>query len=224
MTDFQHSFRIDEQGIELIRSFEGLRLTAYQDATGIWTIGYGHTSSAGDPQVNRGLTISQEDAEKILQRDVAQFAQGVARLITIKLNEAQFACLVSFAYNVGLDAFARSGVLKAVNARDFEAVPRRLALWTKAGGKTLPGLVRRRAAEAALFMAGDSQPINRRIVPQQGKPLRQSKTVWSALAIIFIALVNALELAAPWVFAALAIAAAIVIIHQRLQKIKQEGI
>jgi lysozyme len=158
MSDFVRTMKISEQGLELIRQFEGLRLNAYRDAGGIWTIGYGHTSAAGQPHVEQGMSITREEATRILARDAAQFANGVARRVHVEISQAQFDALVSFAYNVGLGNFERSSVLKAVNARDFAAVPRRLALWTKAVGKTLPGLVRRRAAEGALFQSGRPGP------------------------------------------------------------------
>jgi hypothetical protein len=80
---------------------------------------------------------------------------GVKSAITSPLNDNQFSALVSFAYNVGLGSFRSSSVLRSVNACRFDRVPADLALWVKAGGKVLPGLIRRRAAEAALFLADD---------------------------------------------------------------------
>jgi lysozyme len=143
--------RVTEEGLALIRRFEGFRAKAYRDPIGVWTIGYGHTSAAGPPRVHKGLTISRREAEEILARDVEAFAEGVATSLRIVLNEAQFSALVSFAYNVGLGNFRRSSVLTMANRGDFAAVARRLALWTRAGGRILPGLVKRRAAEGQLF-------------------------------------------------------------------------
>lgn len=143
--------RITQNGIDLIKRFEGFRATAYLCPAKVLTIGYGHTSRAGAPPVTRGMKIGEAEAAVILRRDVESFAKGVAKLLTIPLNDNQFSALVSFAYNVGLGAFAKSSVLKAVNSQDFAAVPGRLKLWTKGGGKVLPGLVKRRAAEAQLF-------------------------------------------------------------------------
>jgi GH24 family phage-related lysozyme (muramidase) len=143
--------RVNDAGLKLIRAAEGFRGRAYRDAVGIWTIGYGHTSMAGPPAVHEGLTITAEAGEKILARDVENFARGVEGALTVTLNDNEFSALVSFAYNVGLGNFRKSSVLKAANAGDREAVARRLQLWVKAGGKTLPGLVKRRAAEAQLF-------------------------------------------------------------------------
>jgi lysozyme len=121
----------------------------------VWTIGYGHTSRAGPPDVEPGTAISAQQAREILAGDLDAFSAGVRSSIRTSLNDNQFSALVSFAYNVGLGSFRGSSVLSAVNSGDLEAVPRRLALWVKAGGKTLPGLIKRRAAEAALFLEPD---------------------------------------------------------------------
>lgn len=167
--------RLTKEGLALIRASEGFRAEAYRDAAGVWTIGYGHTAMAGPPQVTAGLRLGREEADAILARDVEKFAGGVREAVTVPLNDAQFSALVSFAYNVGLGALRGSSVLKAVNAQDFEAVPSRLALWVKAGGRTLPGLVRRRAAEGALFSGGGS-------TTEAPLPPVKNNTLWSVLA------------------------------------------
>jgi lysozyme len=148
--------RVSDAALELIMRFEGFRAEAYRDAAGIWTIGYGHTSMAGPPQVRPGMRITKAEAVDILRRDVERFARGVARAIgdeaLAKLDENQFGALVSFAYNVGLGNFRRSSVLRAVRDGRPEDVPRLLLRWTKAGGRRLRGLVRRRRAEGRLWM------------------------------------------------------------------------
>lgn len=144
--------KVNAATIELIKSFESLRTRAYQDTGGVWTIGYGHTSAAGNPKVFRGMVVSPESAERILMDDVTQFAMGVEQLVIVNLNDNQFGALVSFAFNVGLGAFKGSSVLARVNNRQFAEVPARLNLWVKDNGKVLKGLVRRRKAEGALFM------------------------------------------------------------------------
>jgi GH24 family phage-related lysozyme (muramidase) len=144
---------ITNEGLELIRTFEGFRSRAYRDPAGICTIGFGHTSQAGNPPVVEGMEITREEGERILAADVEVFAAGVRKLIRRPLTDRQFSALVSFAYNVGLGNFVKSSVLKAVNAGDLQTAARRLQLWVKAGGKVLPGLVKRRAAEAALLAA-----------------------------------------------------------------------
>ena len=140
---------VSKEGLALIRRFEGFRAKAYRCPAGIWTIGYGHTSQAGPPTVTPGMQINRDDASDILDRDVARFAEDVRKLVRVDLSDAQFAALVSFAFNVGIGNFRASSVLKAVNAGEFDIVPRRLQLWVKAGSKILPGLVKRRAAEGA---------------------------------------------------------------------------
>lgn len=142
-----------EEGLALIRRFEGFRAQAYRCPAGIWTIGYGHTSNAGPPRVSPGMEMSEAEARRVLAADVERFAAEVRAALTREVSPQQFSALVSFAFNVGTAAFRTSSVLRAVNAGDFGAVPGRLGLWVKAMGKTLPGLVRRRAAEAQMFSA-----------------------------------------------------------------------
>ena len=231
---------IGNDGLELIKSHEGFRARAYRDASGVWTIGYGHTSMAGPPRVGPGLEISEAEAEAILRRDVERFAAGVRRALRRELDEAQFSALVSFAYNVGLANFGRSSVLRAVNAGDFEAVPRRLSLWVKAGGRTLPGLIRRRAAEAALFAAGSGRPAaagdGEGVEPVRGKPPQRSTTTLAAIISALAAaasslasgvrdVADALPAVRPGLIAAIIVGlAAAWIIRERWRKSLDEGI
>jgi lysozyme len=213
-----------EEGLDLIKQFEGFRGAAYRDPVGIWTIGYGHTSTAGSPEVVAGLAVSETEAGDILARDVDQFARGVRALVRVDLSDGQFSALVSFAYNVGLAALKRSSVLTAVNAKDFAAVPRRLQLWTKAGGHVLPGLVKRRAAEAALFASAGLSPVQ----PTRAKPAQQSKTIWSAVVVMLLAGVQA-WLSASMKLGAMALllvmaAGLALIIYERVKKLKEEGL
>jgi lysozyme len=138
---------ISQTGIKLIKRFEGCRLTAYKDAVGVLTIGYGHT---GD--VRSGETITQAQADKLLAADVAKFAKGVATLIKVPINQNKFDALVSFAYNCGLGALKTSTLLSLVNKKDFKGAANEFEKWTHAGGKVLKGLVSRRKAEKALFL------------------------------------------------------------------------
>lgn len=145
--------QMTEQGLALIRRFEGFRGEAYRCPAGVWTIGYGHTAAAGPPVVKPGMTMSEADARRVLAADVVRFASAVRLCLTREVNGEQFSALVSFAFNVGVGAFRGSSVLRAVNEGRFADVPERLMLWVKAGGTVLPGLQKRRAAEAALFMS-----------------------------------------------------------------------
>jgi GH24 family phage-related lysozyme (muramidase) len=145
--------KISDAGLELIIRFEGLRLEAYLDPVGIWTIGCGHTG----PEVRRGLKISRPRAMQLLREDVREAEEAVTRLVQRPLNQAQFDALVSFAFNAGGGALAQSTLLRRLNAGDRAAAQREFAKWVKGtiGGRkvTLPGLVRRRAAEAKMFGA-----------------------------------------------------------------------
>ncbi len=181
--------RMTEQGIALIKAFEGFRDRAYRDPAGILTIGYGHTSAAGAPQVTTGLRMSEREAEAVLRDDVGKFSKEVVRLLRVELSDQQFSALVSFTYNVGSENLQRSSVLEAINKKDFASVPRRLALWTKAAGRVLPGLVKRRAAEAALFVGEDSGSSHKP-EPQTGKPVTRSTSIWAA---VIIAVLSALQ-------------------------------
>lgn len=219
---------VTDEGLALIKRFEGFRPRAYRCPAGVWTIGYGHTTSAGPPAVSAGMAIDEAMAETILRRDVEQFADAVRRSLTRRLDERQFSALVSFAYNVGIGNFRSSSVLRAVNAGDFDAVPRRLQLWNKAGGTVLAGLVRRRAAEAELFAAQGvaAGPVTR----PEGKALHRSSTVVATLLSILMAAVSAF-LSAPgigWTLAlvllAVAVAAGGWIIRERWRKALEEGL
>lgn len=149
------NLRVNQKGLALIKEFEGFRSKAYRCPAGVWTVGYGHTSAAGEPKVGPLTVVTREEGEAILRRDLGTFERAVAEAVRVTVTCNQFSALVSFCYNVGPGAFRSSSVLKAVNAKQWNEVPRRLALWNKAGGKVLPGLVRRRAAEAALFLERD---------------------------------------------------------------------
>jgi GH24 family phage-related lysozyme (muramidase) len=150
-----HSGQINAAGLELIKHFEGLRTTAYLDPVGIWTIGYGHTSMAGPPPVYEGLTITAAEAETILQQDLDLFERGVAEALTIATRDDPFSAMVSFSFNVGLKAYRDSTLLRKHNAGDFAGAADEFLRWVYADGQILPGLVRRRQAERALYL---SQP------------------------------------------------------------------
>lgn len=147
--------RTGEKGIALIKKMEGCELEAYKCPAGIWTIGYGHTTAAGEPDVTEGMKITQREAAVILKQDLRKFEDAINRLVKVELSQSQFDALVSFVFNIGAGAFAKSTLLKKLNAGDYDAVPSELAKWSKAGKKVLKGLVARRAAEAALWSEDD---------------------------------------------------------------------
>ena len=160
--------QISPHGLAKLKQWEGLKTKAYKDAGGVWTIGYGHTAMAGSPQPYQGQVITAVEAESILLKDLTQYEAAVENNVKVKLNDNQFAALVSFAFNVGIHAFKNSTLLKKLNQGNFDAVPTELMKWTKAGGKKLQGLVNRRRAEGYLWMEG-AYVTSKDVVPEQKK-------------------------------------------------------
>lgn len=153
--------RISADGISVIKQFEGCRLRSYRCSAGVLTIGWGHTSASGNPIVFPEMTITQEEADQILAADLRKFEDGVTALVKVDLRQGQFDALVSFAFNCGLSALGKSTLLKRINEGKFDAAPAEFMKWTKAGGNELPGLVRRRRAEARLWRGIDtSEAVN----------------------------------------------------------------
>jgi lysozyme len=140
-------FTYSDRGLALTKSFEGLRLTAYQDCAGVWTIGYGHTG----PSVVEGLTISQIDADKLLRQDVADAVDCVNRSVDALISQNQFDAMADFCFNAGRGSFSESTLLRQVNLGNNSAAAAQFGLWVHAGGEVVAGLVRRRKAEAQLF-------------------------------------------------------------------------
>jgi len=146
--------QMSQMGINaLLKKYEGSRVKAYRCPANIWTIGYGHTSAAGAPEVVDGMIITQQQADDILRRDLVKFETAVSGMVSKQITQQQFDVLVDFAYNVGAGALKTSTLLRKVNAADFDAVPVELMKWIKGGGKVLPGLVRRRQAEIEWWTA-----------------------------------------------------------------------
>lgn len=143
--------RINEKGLDLIKSFESCRLSAYRDIVGVWTIGYGSTG----PDVHQGLTLSLNQAHDRLMLDLDRFELGVSDLVKTPLNSNQFSALVSFAFNVGLGALKSSHLLTEINLGYSDKAADQFLLWDHALGKQVAGLTRRRIAERALFLEGE---------------------------------------------------------------------
>lgn len=141
---------INQAGLELVKSFEGLRLDAYQDSVGVWTIGYGSTTG-----VRAGQVITEADAEALLRADLGTAEAGVEDAIGDEATDNQFAACVSLAFNVGVGLFAKSSIVRLMLAGEPEKAAERFLLYNRAGGKVLAGLTRRRAAERALFLTPD---------------------------------------------------------------------
>jgi|TARA_B110000977_G_scaffold153843_1_gene195477 lysozyme len=140
--------KISLEGLSLIKRFEGCRLKAYKCSAGVLTIGYGHTGGVTETD-----TITQDDANKLLQEDVAKFEEYVDDNVIVELNQGQFDALVAWTFNLGPGNLRESTMLKKLNEADYTSVPNEMKRWNKAGGKTLDGLIRRRNAEALLFQS-----------------------------------------------------------------------
>ena len=138
--------RIGPRALHCIKHFEGVKLRAYLCPANVWTIGYGSTG----PHVKPGMTISLAEAERLLRDDLVRFEAGVLARADDP-SPAEFGAMVSLAFNIGLGAFNRSSVLRHHNAGNKQAAAGAFALWNKGGGRVLPGLTRRRNAEAALY-------------------------------------------------------------------------
>jgi lysozyme len=138
--------QISEEGISLIKSYEGCRLEAYQDSVGVWTIGYGHTKD-----VKEGDKINQDEAEYLLQEEMIEYEGYINDMVEVPLDQCQFDALVCWVYNLGPTNLKNSTLLKVLNEGDYDGVPEQIKRWNKAGGVILGGLVKRREAEANLF-------------------------------------------------------------------------
>jgi lysozyme len=152
--------KTSQDGIELIKKFEGLRLHAYQDVADIWTIGYGQTG----PDIVKNKVITEAEAEALLVADLTKRERKLSRLISVPLTQNQFDALMSLAYNIGIDGFRRSTVRKRLNNGDYKGAADAIPWWNKATIEgelqVVAGLVRRRDAERTLFLDGPrSMPL-----------------------------------------------------------------
>lgn len=143
--------QISADGLALIKAFEGLFLGAYQDTGGVWTIGWGHTGiTHQDGTVHKGRTITEAEAENLLAHDLRVFEDRVSRLITVPLNDDEFAALVSFDFNTG--GLGDSTLRRLLNAEHRTEAALEFARWNKDNGRVLAGLTRRRQSERNLFL------------------------------------------------------------------------
>ncbi len=141
---------ITQEGLDLIKRFEGFSPTIYICPAGYPTIGYGHVVRE-DERDRFAEGIDEQEAETLLQRDVRWAERGVLRLINVPLTDGQFDALVSFTFNLGTGALQRSTLRRKVNREEHEQVPREFMRWVWADGRRLQGLIKRRAAEAANY-------------------------------------------------------------------------
>lgn len=139
--------KVSIDGINLIKKYEGCRLTAYKCPAGVWTIGYGHTKN-----VKSGMKITQNQANALLEDDLKRIGNTIIQLVNVSMHQNQFDALVSFTFNCGSSALKRSTLLKKLNNKDYEGAANEFIKWNKSNGKVLNGLVKRREEEKALFL------------------------------------------------------------------------
>lgn len=140
---------LSSHGEDLIKGFEQLRLVAYQDDKGVWTIGWGHTG----PEVVEGLTCTTEQAETWFQEDTLWAVKGVNDSLTTNVSQQQFDALTSFTFNVGVGAEAHSTMVKLVNARDLAGAAAEFPKWDHVDGVVNAGLLWRRRQEQRIFLS-----------------------------------------------------------------------
>ena len=145
---------ISQEGLSLIKKFEGCELEAYKCAAGVWTIGYGSTKG-----VKEGDTHTQEEADKLLLHEMSEYEGYINEMVTTNLNQNQFDALVSWVFNLGPSNLSSSTLLIKINNKDWEDIPNQIKRWNKAGGKVLEGLIRRREAESLLFEGKDWEHV-----------------------------------------------------------------
>lgn len=139
--------KISDAGLDLIKSFEGLRLKAYKPTQDdVFTIGYGHTKNVGE-----GDTCDDEQATEWLREDCYTAEQCVTKYVRVPITQNEFDALVSLAFNIGCGAFSGSTLLKLLNSHDYDAAAAQFPRWNKQAGKELAGLTRRRLAEKEMF-------------------------------------------------------------------------
>ena len=151
-----HQFAYSQAGLALTKQFEGLRTEAYRDCAGIWTVGYGHTGR----DVQAGRRVTELEAEVLLRADLRDAIACVNRAVEsdIPLQQHHFDALVDFCFNTGRRNFLQSSLLGYLNQEDFGSAAHQFSLWVNVNMKPVPGLVRRRAAEAALFRSPGAEP------------------------------------------------------------------
>jgi lysozyme len=177
---------VNQATLNLIKQYEGCKLTAYQDGGGVWTIGYGTTAAAGlGIEPTKGMTITQERAEDLLRQGVDKFAAKVDKLITAKVNQNERGACVSLTYNIGPDAFAKSTALRELNADNKDKAAAAFRMWNKDNGKVEKGLVNRREAEIKLFLTPVTADMHTVALTEKEQAESTLAAIFHAIAAIF---------------------------------------
>jgi lysozyme len=139
--------KCSDSGIEFLKKEEGVRLQAYQDSIGVWTVGVGHTGK----EVGAGMTITEDETDALLRADLETAEKCVNNCVAVPLTQNQFDALCSFVFNLGCASLRNSTLLKKLNSSDDEGASEEFKKWNHAGGRVLVGLTKRRMAESELF-------------------------------------------------------------------------
>ena len=139
--------KISQAGVDAIKQYEALRLHAYLDGGGVWTIGWGHTSG-----VYPGDECTEEEAQSMFEWDVAEVEDAINMYVDVDLEQGEYDALVSLAFNIGVPAFHGSTLLRLLNQDNKRAASLQFPRWNKDNGKVIKGLVRRREAERKMFL------------------------------------------------------------------------
>ena len=137
---------ISQEGLALIKKFEGCELKAYRCPANVLTIGYGVTKG-----VTEDMEITQQEADEMLNEEIPEYEEYINNMVKVPLEQYQFDALCAWVYNLGPTNLSESTLLKLLNAGDYHLIPSQIKRWNKAGGETLTGLIRRREAESILF-------------------------------------------------------------------------
>lgn len=154
--------KISEAGLNLIKEFEGYHAKlpmgdcrAYRCPAGVWTIGWGCTEN-----VKPGMIWTKKEAEEALLKEISKHETAVELMVKAPITQNMFDALVSFSYNCGSGALRKSTIMKRLNEKHYTAAAKAFSMWVKGGGRVLPGLVKRRAMEAALFLKPTKEKPN----------------------------------------------------------------
>ena len=150
----ESNMKISEEGISLIKHYEGCRLESYQDSVGIWTIGYGTIKG-----VKEGDQINQDEAEHLLEEEMPEYEGYINDMVEVPLQQNQFDALCSWVFNLGPNNLKSSTLLAVLNQGKYKDVPEQIIRWNKAGGKILEGLKKRRASESLLFQGKEWENV-----------------------------------------------------------------
>ena len=144
--------RTNEAGLDLIKHYEGKRLKSYLCPANQWTVGYGAIRYFDGAPVPPKVTITEQEADDLLRRDLIDTEDFVSRLVRVPLTENQFSATVSLVFNIGAGNFQRSQIRQRVNRKDYDGAASIWWQWRRGGGRILPGLVKRRESERQLWM------------------------------------------------------------------------